>query len=124
VEHSLKFPNICSLDKIFVSELPKDFNFKYLKKIILEAQWQTQPDKPLAYPIQAHWQRGGRSFTCTPLDLNQRPFLRSQGPTMGLKHFLPILYDIGFQLPVSSTTHVQNMLIVEYPSPPCSGGSC
>jgi hypothetical protein len=34
---------------------------------------------------------------------------------MGLKHFLLILYDIGSQLPVSSATHVQNMLIVEYP---------
>jgi hypothetical protein len=48
--------------------------------------------------------------------------LRSQGPIMD--NFLPILYDIGSQSPVSSTTHVQNMLIVEYPSPRCSGGSC
>jgi len=34
----MKFPDICSLDKIFFWELPTDFNFKYLKKIILEAQ--------------------------------------------------------------------------------------
>jgi len=43
---------------------------------------------------------------------------------MHLKHFLLTLYDIGSQLPVSSATHAQNMLIVEYPSPGCSGRSC
>ncbi len=42
-----------------------------------------QLDKLLAPPSQSHWQRAGRSFTCTPVGLNPGPFWRSQGPRIG-----------------------------------------
>jgi len=34
-----------------------------------------QTHKFLASPSQAQWQRAGRTFTCTPLGLEPRPFL-------------------------------------------------
>jgi hypothetical protein len=51
---------------------------------LVEAQQQTQPDKPLAPPSQAHWQRSNRSFNCKPLGLKPKTFCDPRGLRRGL----------------------------------------
>jgi hypothetical protein len=60
-----------------------------MKKLCLpkkKTQQQTQPDKLLQNPSQAHWQRAGRSFTCTPMGLNPRPFVILEGAKQASHH--------------------------------------
>jgi len=55
----------------------------------LEAQQQTQPDKPFALTSEAHWHRANKTFTYTTMGLNPKTFFevpRSQIGAISLSH--------------------------------------
>jgi hypothetical protein len=111
----MKFLDVCSLHKLFVWELPTDFNFKYLLKIyfgspIVDPTWQA-----IGIPKSSSLAKGWQKFHMHTTGFEPKTFFEGPRSNNGFKTFFA--YTIWYWVPITNELYNTCSEYVDYGIP-------